>query len=561
MIGRVVSVVPSSDGRFALVALKEPMVPPVTMVCWTGARLPLGTEVEVDDQDLRMKASDDALHVMTLVPGGSIEQTGRCERVVSAGWADLVASKMLRALLPSQRVGAAWLAKRMSMGLGGILADEPGLGKTTQAIAAVAAVGAWPCLVVCPAALPTNWQHEFGFVRGEVVVQHLESTRTEIRPAHVYTLSTSLLRAREEELLGLRLGSMIIDEAHDMKRALAPTTHRAEVATRLARRVRRVVLLTGTPVLNRANEVWRLLHMVAPASWPSYEDFRERFCAAPKEDEFVPRHLSSVVTSQGRIERLEELQALIEPHMLRRRRADVMQDLPPKTKKIELVELDGAARATYDQAALDVIAWMKRVGLTTKGMTPADEAKTLLKLSMLRRIAGLGKVRSRVREALRAWDKDEPLLIFGWHKAVLTAALEEARAAGLVADGWTRGTSRKRRQKTIEDFMACRTQVLLLGIRAGGVGLNLQRSSNVWFLERSWVPADLEQGESRVHRMGQRRPVTATYWDAKDTIDEDMEKALADKALLASMLIDDEDPEEVTRKALTSVVNRMCGLP
>lgn len=554
----VVAVQVKPDGAFLLIAttgFRERPDDPLEAIVWSGRRLPVGSVVNVDDALVRRERKLGTFRLLELHGEPAVADVPP-ERLVPNVWKQLVRSVMHRPLTPSQETGAAWLAQCLMRGEGGILADEPGLGKTTQALAAVASIGAWPCLIVCPPQLATNWQRELAFLRDEMIVQHIDRASTQIEPAHVYTLSSALLRTKAAEVVQVVAPkSLIVDEAHELKRSVAPDRHRAIVGTKLAHAIGRVILLTGTPVMNRPTEVWRLLHCVAPSKWPEYEDFRDRFCV--EQDSPVPRGMSRVVTTHGRIERLEELQALMDPHLLRRRRADVLQELPAKVRTVETVELQGTYRKAYDDAERDVIAWMKRAGIGGGALSSKEESKALLKLSMLRRIAALGKTQTAMSERFAAWPKGKPLLVFAWHRAVVRALTQAATDAGHRVASWGRGNHRKLRQQTLDSFMAGDTNVLVLSIRAGGVGLNLQRAADVWFAERSWVPADLEQAESRAHRMGQEQVVNITYFDAKHTVDEDIASALEAKTILAARLLEDEEPEQVRRISLSLVLDKM----
>jgi SNF2 family DNA or RNA helicase len=458
-------------------------------------------------------------------------------RVVPVKWQHRVQRAMRRPLYRYQVQGAAWLAWSLAQGKGGILGDDPGLGKTAQAIAAVVALQLWPCIVVCPASLKEQWAREFAYSAAAPAVTILDGWMSAFELTEVVIVNYELLRTRIAQLWQLGAKVIIFDEIQALKNPRPKSErHRANVGTLLGHHVGLTVGLTGTPIMNKGPELWRLLHIIDQEKWPDYDQFYERYCKRPPK----PIDAKHVVTTVGRIERLEELKARVAPLLLRRAKAQVLPDLPPKSRRSILVRLGPEEWWHYQQAEKDVVSWLRSIGEMRRASS-AERSKGISKMRMLRRIAGLGKVRRAAVQYLRMWfsrELVEPLVIFGYHRDVMLGLYQICVALGLRTTGIGGGEPMSKRQRKIDMFMAGDADVFLAPILAGGVGLNLQRASEALFIERVFSPSQQTQAEDRLHRLGQSRPVTITYLDAVGTVDERIKEVLDAKERLVSAVVD-----------------------
>lgn len=478
-------------------------------------------------------------------------------RFVPEAWLTRVRSAMKRPLFRYQLEGSGWLASRLSAGLGAILADDPGVGKSAQTVAALCASRAFPVVVVCPASLKGHWAREFFYAAKPPHVTVIHGVAGPFRRAEVYIINYDVLRAREATLLALRPRLYVFDEAQEVKHPMATGRHRAAVATRLSRQAPNGALcLTGTPLMNRPSEMWRLLHLADPKTWPAFEAYQERYLRGRKGHE-VGR---SMRTAAGKVERLDELQAAVAPVMLRRMKHQVLKDLPPKSRRSVLVELDDASMAHYRRAETDVVGWLRALGKDRRAIA-AMKAQSLVKLTMLRRIASVGKLRRAIPEYLRNWFRagsgGEPLVIFGYHTEVMLGIWKICASLKLRATGIGGSEGPEKRQRAIDAFQRGLADVFLAPIKSAGVGLNLQRASESLFVERIWTPSGMLQAEDRIHRIGQTKPVTITYLDAKDTVDEHLAEVLDEKYRLIKAVVDDEAAESLM--TVDAVVARMAG--
>jgi SNF2 family DNA or RNA helicase len=476
-------------------------------------------------------------------------------RVVPPAWLQRVQQVMARPLYRYQADGAGWMCSRLGAGAGAILGDDPGLGKSAQAVAALVATRSFPAVVCCPSPLKEHWAREFGFSNDPPQIQIIHGKEGQLYQADVYILNYELLRFREGQLEALRPRVYVFDEAQNLKAPQARGKHRAAVATRLVRKTRGALLLTGTPVMNRPAEFWRLLHLSDPKKWPSFANYKARYLEGRKGKE-VGRN---VRTSAGKVERLDDLHASIAPYMLRRLKHQVLADLPPKSRRSALVRIGDAEMVHYRRAERDVVAWLKGIGQLQRAASAA-RAQSIVQLTMLRRLAAIGKLRSAVPNYLRAWfnrNASEPLVVFGYHRDVILGLWQICRQLGLRVSGIGGKEAPSKRQQQVDAFMGGMADVFIAPIKTAGVGLNLQRASEALFVERIWTPSGMIQAEDRLWRLGQTRPVVITYLDAAGTVDEHVAEVLAAKQRLINAIVDDRQQGAESMATVTEVADRI----
>jgi SNF2 family DNA or RNA helicase len=560
VIGRVIGVRPR-DEQFTIT-----VGPPPDMFWFVVSSPPrLGERIEVTGErgtQAKIGAGELAGSMTPLTEASfTVIPEPYATRVVSQAWLDRVSACMRRPLYRYQRDGSAWLASRIALSRGSLLCDDPGLGKTAQAIAALSATNAFPALVVCPASLKEQWARELGWANPEPRVSIVEGTRGPMGHAEVHIINYELLRYREQQLQTLVPRCIVFDECQALKEPRPGPRHRAAIATRLAHQCGSVVGLTGTPVLNHPKELWRLLHVVDRREWYDYDTFRERYCGVrrgrPKKNRKMGRTMR---TSAGRIEQLDELLAKVSPYMLRRLKHQVLSDLPPKSRRSIIIRLSDVDMRVYRKAEKDVVAWLRSMGLGMKALR-ASRAKAIVKLTMLRHIAALGKLRHAVPEYLARWfDRvaPEPLVIFGYHRDVMLGIMNICQRLGLRIAGIGGRERRDKRQAMVDAFQNGLADVFLAPIATAGVGINLQRASEALFVERVFTPAALVQAEDRIHRIGSRRPVTITYLDAAGTVDQHMCELLGAKQALITAAVDGIiDPDQEGLWMVDALARRM----
>jgi superfamily II DNA or RNA helicase len=398
------------------------------------------------------------------------------------------------------------------------LADEQGLGKTVEALAALEADHAFPAVVICPASLKLNWERETARWLPHRTVAVIGG-RVAVPPrAEVVILNYELVAAQREALARRRPRALVIDESHYCKN---PQAQRTRAVRRLAESLAPDALrlaLTGTPVLNHAEELISQLRVLGRLEdFGSGARFKQQFRGSLTEER-LHWHLRRRC-------------------FVRRRKAEVLPQLPEKRQVVVPVALDNARE--YRLAEDDVIAWLREQPLDLSELNAKIaatlRAERLAQLGTLQRLAARGKL-----HAALAWIHDflasgEPLVVFARHREVQEAVLERfPQAAHLLGRD-----SVLAREAAVQAFQgADGPQLIVCATRVAAQGITLTRASNVAFLELEWTPAMHDQAEDRCHRIGQRDAVTAWYLLAAETIDETMARLIARKRGLVAAVTD-----------------------
>jgi superfamily II DNA or RNA helicase len=398
------------------------------------------------------------------------------------------------------------------------LADEQGLGKTVEALAALESDGAYPALVVCPASMKLGWQRE-----AERWLPHRSVAVVEGRGAvppsgEITILNYEIVAAHREALARRRPRALIVDESHYCKN---PRAKRTQAVRRLAGAVSADGLrlaLTGTPVLNHAEELISQLRVIGRLEeFGSGASFSRQF-QGPLIEERLHWHLRRRC-------------------FVRRLKSEVLPQLPAKRQVVVPVALSNEAE--YRLAERDVIEWLRSQPLDLSELNARIaatlRAERLAQLGTLQRLAARGKL-----AAALAWIEDflasgEALVVFARHVEVQQAVIARFPAALHLLGS----DSLREREAAIAAFQAPDGPALIVGAtRVAAQGITLTRASNVAFLELEWTPAMHDQAEDRCHRIGQHDAVTAWYLLAAETIDETMARLIQSKRSIVAAVTD-----------------------
>lgn len=434
-----------------------------------------------------------------------------------------VAPKDLRADLRTyQQVGAAWLAGLKDLGLGALLCDDMGLGKTLQAITALEG----PSLVVAPTSVLRNWESELARFRPNLKVSVYHGAgRSLDQNADVIITTYAILRLDIETLTRRKWRVAVLDEAHVIKN---PDSQAARAACRIDAEFR--IALSGTPVENRLSDLWSQMQFANPGLLGTRSSFESRF-ARP--------------VAQGDEEAAARLATRVKPFILRRLKREVAPELPPRTEVVRHVELPAAERAIYDSVLLaarrDVMA---KLGQGT-GVMEALEALLRLRQAACHPslVPGSGhkgsnsaKLELLLDILTEAAAEGHKALVFSQWTSFLDLiepGLQAAELPFLRLDGSTTD-----RADVVARFQAVGgPPVLLMSLKAGGVGLNLTAADHVILTDPWWNPAAEDQAADRAHRIGQDRPVLVQRLVSLGTVEErilalqDRKRALAAAAL------------------------------
>lgn len=474
-------------------------------------------------------------------------------------------------LFPFQRVGVQWLASRT----GAVLADEMGCGKTIQALMALGEKR--PVLLVVPASLKLNWSKEAAKWRPEYRVSVLAG-RGSFRwpsPGEILITNYDILPAAPERAEFGRLPpltgvferppanlTVLADEAHALKDAKALRTNRFRFIGDVARSVGgQVWLLTGTPLLNRPQELWGIFSSggVAKEAFGSFDNFKRLFNAeqgrfgiewGPPEPE-VPEHLRRV--------------------QLRREKKDVLADLPVKMRKLVPVSTEGlkARDTTLFDSVLRKLEDHERSKVrkasadSTKAIGEGmpgfeDFSRSLTALALAKTDAAIDYVETFIAE-------DQPFLVFSAHIEPLKRIKASIEKAGKKCGIIIGEVASDERQRVVDDFQAGRLDCVCIGIRAGGVGLTLTRAAHSVFVDLEVVPALNVQAEDRIHRIGQTRPVTIHQLVLNHPLDEHIHHLISAKMGLfgatvgaSSYMPNEQAPTDSRASALTQAAAQVA---
>ena len=444
-------------------------------------------------------------------------------------------------LRPYQQQGLNWLQFLSAHGLAGVLADDMGLGKTLQTLAHIqvekdAGRLTAPALVIAPVSLMGNWQREAArFCPGlRCLVLHgagrhgMADTVTE----HDLVIAPySLLQRDRERWLAHQWHLVVLDEAQNIKNA---STHAAQVVSQLQARHR--LCLSGTPMENHLGEIWSLFHFLMPGFLGSQTRFKEVF--------------RTPIEKQGDGARMAQLRARITPFMLRRTKALVAGELPPKVESVMPVELTGTQADLYETIRLGMEKTV-REALQTKGLAKSQITilDALLKLRQVcchpqlvpldaakkvKTSAKLDQLMALLPEMLA---EGRRILLFSQFTSMLTLIEGELKKRNLP---WVKLTGQsQKRDAIIEQFTSGQVPLFLISLKAGGVGLNLPQADTVIHYDPWWNPAVENQATDRAHRIGQTQSVWVIKLVAQGTIEERILALQERKAQLAGSLYSD----------------------
>ncbi|HEX7600506.1 MAG TPA: DEAD/DEAH box helicase, partial [Polyangiaceae bacterium] len=438
-----------------------------------------------------------------------------------------------------QKHGVDWLCFLRDAGLGAVLADDMGLGKTLQTIAAIEG----RTLVVCPKSVVYNWQDEIARFRPSLKTTIYHGTRRELNEGPGVTLTTyAVLRLDIDELCKETWDLVVLDEAQAIKNSGSQT---ARAAFELKGAFR--VALSGTPVENRLEELWSVMHFANPGLLGGRSDFQERYTDP----------IANGDPGAG-----ARLRAKIRPFVLRRMKRDVLPELPPRTDMVLHVELDEDERNVYDAVRVatkkDVAEKLAHGG----GVLAALEALLRLRQAACHRklVPGQqGESSSKIERLLEALEEaaseGHKALVFSQWTSLLDLVephLKNSNIAFTRLDGSTRD-----RASVVNTFQAENgPPVMLVSLKAGGTGLNLTAADHVFLLDPWWNPAVEDQAADRAHRIGQDRPVMVYRMVAKDTVEERIFALQERKRALANVALGDADHAGgITRDELLALLD------
>ena len=429
-----------------------------------------------------------------------------------------------------------------------IFGDQPGLGKTLQAICSVVKAHkeaktygeSFPVLVICPAALKVNWQREFKKFAGLNSIILDDKNRDnwhrfyELRNGHGDPISSVFITnyeslkkffvrdVKDHQRKTLRsyvfderikmFKSVIIDESHKCK---SSKTQQSKFVEGICKGKRWVFALTGTPVVNNNTDLVQQLKILGRLDdFGGYKHFVERYCDGPKQSS-----------------NLRELNyKLWMCCFFRREKSKVLTQLPDKMR--QYITCDITNRKEYDDAENDVIKYLRQYkNASDEKVARAMRGAVMVKMGILKQIAARGKIKAVSEFVHDVIDGGEKLIMFAYLKDVVEALKAEFPDAVTV----TGSDDIKAKQNAVDSFQndpECK--LIILNYKSGGTGLTLTAASRVGFIEFPWTYSDCEQAEDRAHRNGQKNAVNCYYFLGDKTIDRYMYNVIQTKKDIAN---------------------------
>ena len=521
-------------------------LPTDTLKPWMAALLELVGDRHHDFSGDSLKLSRmDALRTSAALGEGAVWEGAQALRALlrqlsgHATMAEVPVPASVRASLrPYQQQGVNWLQFLRTHGLAGILADDMGLGKTLQTLVHIqiekdAGRLTHPALIIAPVSLMGNWRKETERFCPQLraLVLHgkdRHEVAAEMSSHDIVIAPYSLLQRDRERWLEQVWHLVVLDEAQNIKNA---NTHAAHVVGELQARHR--LCLSGTPMENHLGEIWSLFHFLMPGFLGSQKRFGELF--------------RTPIEKEANADRLTQLRARVTPFMLRRTKALVAHELPPKVETVMRVELSGQQANLYETIRLGMEKSV-REALNTRGLAKSQITildallklrqvccdPALVKLTAAQKVKTSAKLEQLMELLPEMIAEGRKILLFSQFTSMLT--LIEAQLAKHKI-GWVKltGQSRKR-DEIIDQFTSGQVPLFLISLKAGGVGLNLPQADTVIHYDPWWNPAVEAQATDRAHRIGQTQSVWVVKLVAQGTIEERILALQERKAALADSM-------------------------
>lgn len=422
-----------------------------------------------------------------------------------------------------------------------IFGDQPGLGKTLQAIGTVTIAKSYPCLVICPAALKINWQREFKKFAGKQALilddrnkgswqRYIETKCCDIFITNYESLKKYfVLRVKDDTRFTMKsiefdsrislFRSVIIDESHKCK---STKTQQSKFVEGICKGKEYILELTGTPVVNDNTDLIQQLKIMGRLEdFGGYKFFVDRYCDGLRKSS-----------------NLRELNwRLWNTCFFRREKSKVLTQLPDKSR--QYIEVDISTRREYEKAENDLIQYLKDYkNASDDKIAKALRGEVMVRMGILKSISARGKIKVFSEFIHDVIDGGEKLIVFAYLKDVVHE-LKKLFPDAVLVTGDENPTQKQMSVDRFQNEPNCK--LIILNYKSGGTGLTLTASSRVAFIEFPWTFSDCEQAEDRAHRNGQKNNVNCYYYLGKDTIDRYMYDVIQTKKSIANGVTGTDD--------------------
>lgn len=422
-----------------------------------------------------------------------------------------------------------------------IFGDQPGLGKTLQAIGTVTIAKSYPCLVICPAALKINWQREFKKFAGKQALilddrnkgswqRFIETKCCDIFITNYESLKKFfVLKVKDDARFTMKsiefdprislFRSVIIDESHKCK---STKTQQSKFVEGICKGKEYILELTGTPVVNDNTDLIQQLKIMGRLEdFGGYKFYVDRYCDELKKSS-----------------NLKELNwRLWNTCFFRREKSKVLTQLPDKSR--QYIEVDISNRREYEKAEDDMVQYLRDYkNASDEKIAKSLRGEVMVRMQLLKQISAKGKIKVFSEFIHDVIDGGEKLIVFAYLKDVVHELKKLFPDAVLV----TGDENPAQKQMSVDRFQNDpKCKLIILNYKSGGTGLTLTASSRVAFIEFPWTFSDCEQAEDRAHRNGQKNNVNCYYYLGKDTIDRYMYDVIQTKKSIANGVTGTDD--------------------
>lgn len=434
--------------------------------------------------------------------------------------------------------------------------DQPGLGKTLQAIGTAFMAKSYPTLVICPASLKINWQREWKKFTGkdamilddrnknswqrfyemgccDVFITNYES----LKKFFVTDMAGGATRSIKLDKRADLFKCVIIDESHRCK---SSKTQQSKICYKICEGKEYVFLLTGTPSINGPKDLIQQLKIMRRLDdFGGYKTFEQNFMQGPRE-----------------ASNLEMLNwRLWNTCFFRREKSKVLAELPDKMRQV--IQMDITNRKEYQDAERDLISYLSKYqNADDEKLQRAERGKVMVQMNVLKQISARGKIDAAKEFIQDILDSGEKLIVFAFLKSVVHE-IKKAFPGSVTIVG---DDSQQARQQAVDAFQKDdRCKLIICNYKSAGVGLTLTASSRVAFIEFPWTFADCEQAEDRAHRIGQKDSVNCYYFLGKGTIDEYSWDIIQTKKDIANDVTGTDD--QVPESTIDAMIERYSVKP
>ena len=421
-----------------------------------------------------------------------------------------------------QEEGFRWMVRLDHWGAGACLADDMGLGKTVQTIA---------FLVVAPTSVLLNWAAEIGRFAPSLTVKNINASADRAAlvqsavQSDVFLVSYRMLVSEKDLLSGVRWNVVCLDEAHVIKNRETVTS---EVVMSLTASSR--IVLTGTPVQNYLGELWNLFQFLNPGLLGTYRQFSSKFIDVPAGETQTRR---------------QQLKKIISPFLLRRTKADVVEELPEKTEITYRIPLTPDERMQYevmrekarhqaesaDRVNMNVLASITRLRQASCDIALTDSSWNAIS----------SKTEAFLDLAGEILSGNNRILVFSQFTAYLSTVARELGKKGVEYFYLDGKVPAAKRSEMVAAFQQGEKHVFLISLKAGGLGLNLTGANYVIHLDPWWNPAIEQQATDRAYRIGQPQNVTVYHLISENTIEDKILRLHKTKRDLSDAILEGQD--------------------